>query len=425
MAAKADIGGYVKRFVDPLPDELVCFICHCAAREPHQITCCGTVYCKTCLNQQEQTKFSRCHTCRKAIFSFHDKVSERRIKARKVFCDNEEGECKWVGELSQLETHVAECGFTKVSCTNNCSQTLFRKDLDTHLQLSCPLRQYECPHCKERGQYQTITTTHLQSSCPLRQYKCPHCKETGQYQTITTTHLERCPEQRITCPNVGCSSRTKRRNMPAHLDACVKCQYSIVGCSFRGAYASVEKHTADCMEQHLNLAIKATAKLEEMVAVPPQVFKLPNFKAKKARNVEWYSPSFYTHPGGYKMCLSVFTNGTGDGENTHISLFIHLLPGRNDKSLLWPFKGDITIELLNHIEDATHFKVDIPYEQAICDAEMSKGLGYTKFVSHAHLYNKTSANRQYLKDDCLYFRVAKITVDRANKPWLTCTRHND
>ena len=41
----------------------------------------------------------------------------------------------------------------------------------------------------------------------------------------------------------------------------------------------------------------------------------------------WWSPPFYTHHGGYKMCLRVFPNGNRSGENTHISVYINILKG--------------------------------------------------------------------------------------------------
>ena len=60
---------------------------------------------------------------------------------------------------------------------------------------------------------------------------------------------------------------------------------------------------------------------------------------------------FYTHPHGYKKFLRVNANGHGDGEGSHISVFVHLMRGEFDDHLKWPFRGDITIQLLNQLED--------------------------------------------------------------------------
>lgn len=125
------------------------------------------------------------------------------------------------------------------------------------------------------------------------------------------------------------------------------------------------------------------------------------------------------------MCLSVFTNGAKDGRGTHVSVFIHLLPGGSGKNFRLPFRGHVTIELLNQIEDNGHLQMILRYDQTrdtntTANAEISRGLGYAKFVSHAQLHEPTDGmNYQYLKDDCLFFRVKNVKVDPANKPWLT------
>ena len=57
----------------------------------------------------------------------------------------------------------------------------------------------------------------------------------------------------------------------------------------------------------------------------------------------WYSPHFYTHPCGYKMCLSIDANGIGCGEGTHLSVFVYLMRGEFDDQLKWPFRGSVTV----------------------------------------------------------------------------------
>ena len=54
-------GGYDCKFVDTPPDKLVCQICLLVARTPHQVTCCGRVYCKTCLDEHKRHHKRRNH----------------------------------------------------------------------------------------------------------------------------------------------------------------------------------------------------------------------------------------------------------------------------------------------------------------------------------------------------------------------------
>ena len=48
------------------------------------------------------------------------------------------------------------------------------------------------------------------------------------------------------------------------------------------------------------------------------------------------------------MFLSVYANGSNNGENTHVSVFAQIMAGDNDDQLQWPFFGDI--DRGSHIE---------------------------------------------------------------------------
>ena len=78
MSAAKDsmsLGGYECRFTDPPPDELLCLICSCVAREPQQMDCCGKIYCKTCL-QEHKEHSDTCPECRQQGTGFTDSRSE-------------------------------------------------------------------------------------------------------------------------------------------------------------------------------------------------------------------------------------------------------------------------------------------------------------------------------------------------------------
>ena len=85
---------------------------------------------------------------------------------------------------------------------------------------------------------------------------------------------------------------------------------------------------------------------------------MDNFKEKKIIGDVWQSPSFYTHPFGYKLCLVVYPNGCCNGTNTHLSLFIHVMAGEFDVDNDWPIDMEITIELQNQLEPKRHRAVD-------------------------------------------------------------------
>ena len=67
--------GYDHKFVDPVPNELLCLICLLAARDPQQSTCCGKVFCETCVDELKKHS-NKCPGCRGDMKCFPDKRSK-------------------------------------------------------------------------------------------------------------------------------------------------------------------------------------------------------------------------------------------------------------------------------------------------------------------------------------------------------------
>ena len=149
---------------------------------------------------------------------------------------------------------------------------------------------------------------------------------------------------------------------------------------------------------------------------------MTQYYTHKQNDDEYYSPPFYTGPSGYKMRLKVYANGDRDGAadtRTHVSVYVHLVKGEYDSRLVWPFKGAITIQLVNHNNDEDHREYTVPFidDGATDDAseivqptgERTIGWGKPYFISHTKV-ESTTETRRYMIDDCLTFRVTSIAV---------------
>ena len=117
-------------------------------------------------------------------------------------------------------------------------------------------------------------------------------------------------------------------------------------------------------------------------------------------------------------------NGRGCSKGTHVSCYVCLMPGEYDDILEWPFQGEVTVELLNQLEDKNHYKCVTPFNDKTPDKcknrkkkEDNDGLGYHQFIPHTDLDLNSSTNTQYLMNDTLYFRVS-VNVHSKTKPWL-------
>ena len=305
---------------------------------------------------------------------------------------------------------MTTCGFTLLPCPNECKDVnetvkLLRKDIEAHKKEVCPRRQYECPHCRE----------------------------SGEYQERTTTHLEECPKMKIPCPNCGCDEEIERCIIPQHCQEClfekVPCNYADIGCKTNLPRKDMKEHQNDS-QHHLQLAIDTVKKHEDKIAqlqsTPGSMkFRMTNFDKLKTSSETVCSPVFYTSPGGYKMCMCVYANGNGDGYGTHVSVFSFLMRGENDDHLPWPFTGKVRVELLNQLENDNHHSTittfppdDDEVSQRVLKEERAlRCYGRPCYISHSDLGYNAAENCQYLKDDCLYFRV-KVEAESTSKPWL-------
>ena len=212
---QASVNGYMYKFIDSLPEDMICLICQLAARNPHQRNCCGKIFCKACLDEHEKHS-NQCPNCRQNGKNFYDKRSERQIKSLKMSCENEEKGCDWQGELFDLETHTKECPYALISCSKQCGEQVMREDLESHLLNNCQLREHRCPTCNQSGPYQTMTMTHL-DQCPDTIVPCPNeCGVPDMPRKDLKNHRAVCPAEEIQCGYPGCDIQLCRKELNQH-----------------------------------------------------------------------------------------------------------------------------------------------------------------------------------------------------------------
>ena len=149
--------------------------------------------------------------------------------------------------------------------------------------------------------------------------------------------------------------------------------------------------------------------------LPPCTITMYNFSEHKRMGCEWVSTPFYTGPDGYKLLLKVRANGEGSGKGTHVSMYAYLMKSENDGILTWPFKCDITIQLLNWREDKGHVEKILDFSDSTeCRTRVMEGdiatdgWGYHQFIPHSDLYYNITNNTEYINNDTLCFVVSKV-----------------
>ena len=150
-----------------------------------------------------------------------------------------------------------------------------------------------------------------------------------------------------------------------------------------------------------------------------------SFSVRKKQKEHWYSPSFYSHPGGYKMCLKLRADGQNEGKDTHLSAFLHIMSGDYDHRLSWPFKGEIKLQLLNQRADDNHIKTSIVIDESsdvqasgrvmggvVTDSGIAaqSGEGIAKLIEHNNLGHNPATGTEYLQGDTVFIRINEVVI---------------
>ena len=137
---------------------------------------------------------------------------------------------------------------------------------------------------------------------------------------------------------------------------------------------------------------------------PPFEITLTRFSVHKTKGGHgtWKSDSFYSHPGGYKFQLSIDTNGYEEAQGTYVTADLWPRRSKHEDKLSWPIQVIAYLQLLNqqgdygHVVAGIHIKINKP--------EYRKDIA-RKFIAHSELGYNAAKDIQYLKDDCLHFRL--------------------
>ena len=134
-------------------------------------------------------------------------------------------------------------------------------------------------------------------------------------------------------------------------------------------------------------------------------------EAKKGKKKRIESDPFYikteTESFGYKLKVYIYPNGTGNAENTHLSVFITIMKGEYDAILPWHFNKKVKITLIDQQDDPDQ------RENVTCEIvaknvpnfarpkiEENTGRGFHHFIPRLKLHS-----RRYIVDDTLFHQV--------------------
>ena len=318
-----------------------------------------------------------------------------------------------------IDDHSAKCGFEPVYCEAKCGQRIQRNRIRAHMINTCSKRLVGCAYCAKTYTADTLQSHHGQ--CRRFPIAC-----TNKCRSVNNTDFAVIPREELEKHlSEECSARmivTTTTN--EHLRVCT---YKEAGCRFVGP--DLENHLQNSTQLHLDLMCSLAHKQEgniRRLALQLDraqtsyngvlIWKIKDVSSKmeeaKLQNgcLELVSVPFYTSQQcGYKLQASLFLNGNGAGENSHMSVYIKLLPGEYDGILRWPFKHTVSFTMLDQTPERKEavnvvesFLPDPswPNFQRPSKQPDQLGFGFPKFVPHELL-----TARNYMKDDSIFIKV--------------------
>lgn len=334
LACSSDI-----TFLVPVPHEIevFCNVCLDLMLDPHLSSCCGHHFCLRCLREL-QRRSSLCPMCKEPKFTaVLNKNLQRSIFNFRIYCPLKGNGCPWQGEVKGLKEHLlerereGECPYVRVACANECGLMVER----------CRLKEHENEICPKKPVFD-----------PMEVSRQLH-KALSQTDTLSVQLNE---AMQVSAGNVKRMATLEQQLSVALAEIrLLKSRIAVLEGSDRGLVASpVQAETSiSVLSPGACMAI-SNPSMEPSLRVVPYEFAFGNY-ARRCENPElWFCRPFYSHPCGYKLCIRVAPQGLGTGEGSHVSIHTYLMRGEYDDTLRWPFRGDITIQLLNQLGDECH-----------------------------------------------------------------------
>ena len=361
-----DSGPMKWTYVEEVPDIMLCKICCDVFESPQFLTCCGMSICKECIEKHIQRaarlagkKTPLCPFCMEE-FTFHSNIIalEQSIRQLKVQCRYQSAGCCWTGIRQSGKLHLKECGFVPVHCPNKCDCKRFeRRQLRSHLQ-ECKLQQVRCSFeaigcessallVRKGAQKHTADNIHAHllliakfNAKILNEYRslatsaCSKTESSKAFEETIYTQNKALISAKLTIKSLKLNIQEAQQKTAlikqelakeeiclAQLKTKIE-QLKAIEDDYKGTNAQIEV-----------LPIPAST----AIYCPPIMFTINNFNKRLTLDDMWLSPPFYTHEGGYKLCLSVCTNRESVRElylvTRYISVNIYLLMGEFDDHL--------------------------------------------------------------------------------------------
>ena len=354
---------------------------------------------------------------------------EKQCDLRRCKCEK----CGFESTYKKIKRdHGTNCRMIELNCPNGCKVVNLRKGLlDEHLAV-CPEQSIECKFahigCVEVIKRKDLDK-HMKESIGdhLHHLMQAHSKSLDRIKQLEDTNSalksqQDISEQKILFLEMQLQSLQTSIEKQLHIELHqLRESNSLKKAMSTMARDALQSHRNNDWYQYI-VSCAASAEESKGSASMPLIVKFDQYDEHlKTEDAKWFSDPFFTHDGGYKMCLRVMANGNGDGKGsgkgTHISAHFYLMQGEHDSTLVWPYSGKLVIEILNQLDDKHHFRREVVIDDSATlkvrvrvrdRLRAAQGRGKSELISHADVYYNSQKNLQYLVDGIIYFRLSVL-----------------
>ena len=153
-SAEQKIYGYDdSRFEKDVDENFHCSICYNVLKEPRMCRNNEHIFCLDCISEHLRVNSQTCPECNEHLSV--DTLRKARLASNylsklKINCDHASRGCPEFTCLEDLETHVANCGFAPVSCSNaECDMVINKQERVHHETAVCQYRKVKCHDCEQ------------------------------------------------------------------------------------------------------------------------------------------------------------------------------------------------------------------------------------------------------------------------------------
>ena len=139
------------RFEKDVDENFHCSICYNVLKEPRTCRNNDHIFCLACITQHLKVNSQTCPECNEHLSVDtlrRPRVVNNMLSKLKINCDHASRGCPEFTCLEDLKTHVANCGYAPVLCSNaECGMEINKQDKVHHETEVCNYRKVKCHDC--------------------------------------------------------------------------------------------------------------------------------------------------------------------------------------------------------------------------------------------------------------------------------------